>query len=186
MKKFKFEDYKNAYVMHCKTEEEAKKFCKVMYEDGRRWITGKAYMSGNNYWDEAKEQTCYNFNAGRYGNISVYKGYIILNFSDFDWSEDKMFTKADLKTGDFVVETYGVEIVNKEYNVLICRNGGFNILSELDINDIEKVYRPKNEMTCCFNNYNKGTLIYDRSEQPVEMTIEEISKALGKKVKVVG
>ena len=33
---FRFEDYKGDYVMWCKTEEEAKDFCRVMYESGRQ------------------------------------------------------------------------------------------------------------------------------------------------------
>lgn len=166
-----------------------------MHEDGRRWITGKVYISGNSHWDEEKEQTCYSFNAGRYGNISEYKGYIILNFSDFDWSEDKIFTKADLKTGDFVVRANGrEEMIVKEYDVSMSNSGGFTSLKCLnnDLTDnnptweITKVYRPKVGSQCCFKHYEQGTLIYDRSEQLVEMTIEEISKALGKKFKEFG
>ena len=37
MKEFDFGNYKGRYAMHCKTEEEAKEFCKVMHEAGRKW-----------------------------------------------------------------------------------------------------------------------------------------------------
>lgn len=199
MKKFKFEDYQGKYAMWCKTKEEAKKFGKIIDGDGRQWfpINAPKDYEHNTSWEGYGEETRYAFNDGLYGTIGFLKlqGYTILNFSDFDWSEDKMFTKADLKTGDFVVRANGrEEMIVREYDVSMLNNGGFTSLKSLnnDLTDnnptweITKVYRPKVGSQCCFKHYEQGTLIYDRSEQLVEMTIEEISKALGKKVKVVG
>lgn len=183
MKKFKFEDYQGKYVMWCKTEEEAKKFGKIMniYKKDIFWVY-------NICWTKYKGDTCYDFNQFTFCLKNFYEdnNYTILNFSDFDWSEDKMFTKADLKTGDFIVREDGdVEVVLVEYNAMVCQHGGFNTLTGLNINDIAKIYRPRDNRNCSFNNYKNGFIIYERPEE-VEMTIEEISKALGKKVKVVG
>lgn len=194
MKKFKFEDYQGKYAMWCKTESEDKKFCDVLSAH-----TNDTFWASNPRWVRYRAELCYAFNESTYCSKTVYEdnNYTILNFSDFDWSEDKMFTKADLKTGDFVVRANGrEEMIVKEYEVSMSNSGGFTSLKSLnnDLTDnnptweITKVYRPKVGSQCCFKHYERGTLIYDRSEQHdvVEMTIEEISKALGKKVKVVG
>ena len=61
MKKFNWDEFKNKYnkiAVHCKTEEEAKDFCKRMHEHGMKWCTGKSYMGKTNY-EEYKEGTCY-------------------------------------------------------------------------------------------------------------------------------
>ena len=38
--KFNIDNYKGKYVMHCKTEEEAKIFCKYLHSIGRMWNNG--------------------------------------------------------------------------------------------------------------------------------------------------
>ena len=98
--KFRFEDYQGKYVMWCKTEEEAKDFCRVMDEDGRTWIDDVRYISKINY-NEYREETCYSFNRGKFGYTSLYKkrDYTILKWEDF---MEKKFTKDDLKVGMLV------------------------------------------------------------------------------------
>lgn len=80
--KFNIENYDGNYVMHCKTEAEAKRFCRYLNNIGRTWCDGTNYLC---------ENTCYNFNEGSYGWKSFYEaiGYKILEFSDFDWSENE-------------------------------------------------------------------------------------------------
>ena len=60
--KFNFADYKGKYAMNCKTEEEAQEFCRLMHEDGRKWVRGNSYLEIIN-WGGYKSATCYNFNA---------------------------------------------------------------------------------------------------------------------------
>lgn len=50
MKEFDFGNYKGKYAMHCKTEKEAKEFCKVMHDAGREWCNGTSYIR-NECWD---------------------------------------------------------------------------------------------------------------------------------------
>ena len=69
--KFRFEDYQGDYVMLCKTNEEAKDFCRVMHESGRKWKSGKSYKINN--WILYKEHMCYVFNVGEI-QIFEYKG----------------------------------------------------------------------------------------------------------------
>ena len=38
-----FKDADNKIAVHCKTEEEAKDFCKRMYEHGMKWRDGELF-----------------------------------------------------------------------------------------------------------------------------------------------
>ena len=194
--KFNIEDYKGNYVMHCKTEEEEKDFCGYLDSINRKWISGLSYED-NTKWDVHKQDTYYYFNEGCFSNgYFVNKcRYKILEWSDF---MDKKFTKADLKSGDVILRRDGsVEIVCLETGALIRRDG-FNILDELtddllstfnddDSDDIIAVRRPKQPYHCQFCAFDEGLgeLVYERGDEPEEMTLEEICKALGKEIKIV-
>ena len=109
-KKFNINDYEGNYVMHCNTEEKANVFCKYLDSVGKKWNNGDSYLKVNE-WEHYEEDTCYNFNYGRFCDYNYYCNYyIILEFNDFDWSEEekennmKNFTKSDLQNG-MVVET---------------------------------------------------------------------------------
>ena len=194
--KFNIEDYKGNYVMHYKTEEEAKDFCGYLDSINMKWISGLSYED-NTKWDVHKQDTYYYFNEGCFSNgyfVNKYR-YKILEWSDF---MDKKFTKADLKSGDVILRRDGsVEIVCLETGALIRRDG-FNILDELtddllstfnddDSDDIIAVRRPKQPYHCQFCAFDEGLgeLVYERGDEPEEMTLDEICKALGKEIKIV-
>lgn len=77
---FNIEDYKGKYVMHCKTEEEARSFCDYL----RRARNRKEY-SVCNHIDIFKSKTAYNFNEKLVGDVDFYSsaGYTVLEWSDF-------------------------------------------------------------------------------------------------------
>lgn len=195
--KFNIANYKGNYVMHCKTEEEAKDFCRYLDGLGRKWSDGTKYTELT-FWCVYKDNTCYDFNNGKYYLLSYCesKGYTILEWSDF---MNKKFTKADLKTGDVVLRRNGVvEIVCRETDSLISKDG-FNVLSNVkkdltsafvfDSNsdwDIVAVRRPRTPYECQFKAFDKryGELVYEHKETE-EMTLEEVCKALGKEIKIV-
>lgn len=79
---FNVNDYRGKYVMHCKSKEEYDEFCNVLDKLGMRWNDGSKF-SQHNRWKEYKEETCINFNQGKYGNVKWYleDGYIILEWS---------------------------------------------------------------------------------------------------------
>lgn len=83
-KEFKLEDYKGNYCMRCKTIEEAEDFCKFLYENGRRWDSGRSYLRYN-YWNDYSKGTVYYFNEATYGAIyfAESSGYKILEWSDY-------------------------------------------------------------------------------------------------------
>lgn len=192
---FDIKDYPDEYLMHCKTEEEAKDFCCYLRNVGRCWRGGSPYE--NTKWEIYGSKTVYNFNCGTYGNIECYRKdvYTILEWEDF---MNKTFTKADLKTGDIIKRRNGsTEIVILELDVCLCKTG-FNSLSSIhndltygrgcEQSDVVAVRRPKNANQCQFAAFDLelGDLVYDRERDTVvEMTMEEICAALGKTVKIV-
>lgn len=102
MKKFDWGKFKTENIaVHCKTEEEARDFCKKMHEQGMKWNG-----DGNSFLEETKyrtfqEKTCYS-GTGCFCPYDYYKKnkYTILEWSDYMRKE---FTKTDLKDG-MVVE----------------------------------------------------------------------------------
>lgn len=92
--KFDFGKYKGRYAMHCKTEEEAKEFCKVMHEAGGKWRNGELYI-GKTYW-VFKDKTAYCFNKGMCGHIHglVAQDYVILKWSDFRREKESAQVKS--------------------------------------------------------------------------------------------
>lgn len=85
--RFNINDYNGKYAMHCKTEEEAKIFCRYLDSVGRKWVNGDSYMSITN-WDNYDYNTCYGFNDGTYCDKIYFLTcdyYTILEFSDFEW-----------------------------------------------------------------------------------------------------
>lgn len=85
--KFNINKYMGNYAMHCKTEEEAKIFCRYLDSVGRRWGSGHSYISMTN-WDDYGPNTCYSFNSGTYCEKTYFltrNYYTILEFSDFEW-----------------------------------------------------------------------------------------------------
>ncbi|MGN0595021.1 MAG: hypothetical protein ACI4I6_07675 [Hominimerdicola sp.] len=109
---------------------------------------------------------------------------------------EKKFTKSDLKNGDIILRRNGdVEIVCLETGTLITQDG-FNFLSDVNADltdtddceyDIIAVRRPKEPGSCQFKAFDKGygELIYERKDEPEEMTLKEICEALGKEIKIV-
>lgn len=85
--KFNINKYMGNYAMHCKTEEEAKIFCRYLDSVGRRWANGTSYMSMTN-WSVHGPETCYDFYDGTYcakRYFLTHNCYTILEFSDFEW-----------------------------------------------------------------------------------------------------
>lgn len=108
----------------------------------------------------------------------------------------KIFTKADLKTGDVILRRNGdVEIVNGELEMFIRKNGftDFGGIND-DLTaafggkswDIIAVRRPVSRCDCVFNAFEneRGDLVYER-EEPVEMTLAEVCELLGKNIKII-
>lgn len=187
MKKFnwnEFQNKENKIAVHCKTEEEAKDFCKRMHEHGMKWSSGKSYMEKTNY-KEHEGETCY---VG-FGMFSSYRYYNSEGYEILEWSDcmQKEFTKADLKDGMVVEQRDG-----DMYLVLagmVVRKRGYNRIGDYDDDlkcagytggDIVKVYRiTPGSLGCIEDVFIKGNLelIWERKE-PKKMTVEEMKQKL--------
>lgn len=82
--KFNLDNYKGKYVMHCKTEEEAKDFCNFLHQNNKKWSSGDSYLSLTN-WSQFTKKTCYYFNVGIFGSIqnATNENYMVLEWEDF-------------------------------------------------------------------------------------------------------
>lgn len=200
MKKFKWKEFKNKYnkiAVHCKTEEEAKDFCKQMHEHRMKWRNGKSYLKNTNYM--RNEGTCY-YGSGEYSTRDFAEKY---NYKILEWSDymDKEFTKADLEDGMVVEQKNGnMHLVLAGKAV---RKGGCNRIDGYtdDLKwegctgytggDIVKVYRITPESLGCIEDVfikSNLELIWERTESK-KMTVEEMRKKLeeltGEEIEVV-
>lgn len=200
MEIFDIKKYKGTYVMHTVTKEQYDEFCAYLESIGKRWASGKSFAEEYNY-DAYKEDTCINFGCDTmsvgFCDVEFYKNntYTILEMEDFIMPTKK-FTKADLKTGDFIKLRDGcVGIVNAELGAIAYRasNRGdlCNYSSDLkciyqSCCDIMAVRRPMSKSDFSFDIfvYETGKLVYERKEVE-EMTLEQVCKLLGKEIKIV-
>ena len=187
---------RNKIAVHCKTEEEAIDFCKQSHEHGLDWCNGQS-RAKNTEWTSYKENTAYSVDMFSNKDWCKKEGYTVLKWSDYR-NTPTTFTKSDLKDGDFVLKRNGcVEMVAGNSTILVCAEG-FNLVKninedltsamdeEFDIVQVRRPIRSSDYQFSCFE-YEKGELVYDRdSESPTEeMTLDEVCKALGKKIKIV-
>ena len=188
MRKFNWDEFKNKYnkiVVHCKTEEEAKDFCKQMHKHRMKWWNGESYLENTNY-NAHHGGTCY-YGSGEYSSRDFAEKH---NYKILEWSDymQKEFTKSDLKDGMVVEQRNG-----NRYLVLAgmaVRESGRNKISRYTNNlewygtnrggDIVKVYRIIHESletvgeVLCDGNLE---LIWERKE-PKKMTVEEMRQKL--------
>ncbi len=191
--KFNINNYTNDHcAMHCKNQAEFESFIEYLHNNGYDHLA--PYCNYSCYYGK----NLYYFNSQTWSSVAHAKdnGYQILEWSEIIARETE-FTKADLKTGDVILRRNGeIEIVNYELGTLICKGGGYNLLSlfKNDLThitmrewDIIEVRRPKEKWDCCFDAMGvsrRGTLVYERKE-PEEMTLEQVCKLLGKEIKIV-
>ena len=186
MKKFNWDEFKNIknkIAVHCKTEEEAKDFCKQMHEHGMEWRDGKSYLEHTEYGKHLSE-TCYTGTRGfAYYSFCENKGYEILEWSDY---MQKEFTKSDLKDG--MVVKYNDNCFGKRLVIggFLIGEDGYADLGDYNENlksmasdlEIVRVYKIKHmgKFSSIMKNH-KLELIWERKE-PKKMTVEEMRKKL--------
>lgn len=190
-----FKDKDNKIAVHCKTEEEAKDFCKRMHEHGMKWRDGESYLECTGY-ERYLSKTCYS-GDGWFADYDFCKseGYEILEWSDY---MQKEFTKSDLKDG-MVVEQRdggmylvlaGTTVGKGEHNSIVGYTDDLKWAGYKG-GDIVKVYRitPKS-LGCIEDVFIKSNLelIWERKESK-KMTVEEMRKKLeeltGEQIEIV-
>lgn len=188
MKKFDWKKFRNEKIaVHCKTEEEAKDFCKKMHEQGMKWNGDGNSFLGETKYRTFQEKTCYS-GTGCYCPYDYYKEnkYTILEWSDYMRKE---FTKSDLKDGMVIEERTGERWA--VYGNKMLTNFDWNSLDEYSDDlreikykkteyDIVKVFTVKCEKLACIGDVFKDEnleLIWERTETK-RMTAEEIRQKL--------
>lgn len=189
---------RNKIAVHCKTEEEAIDFCNQSHEHGYDW-RGRRKRNELTYWEDYREETCYIKDEFTEREYYEDLGYTILEWSDYMATLKPTFTKSDLKDGDFILKRNGsVEIAIPSVGVFVCLDG-YNLLTSLNDDltsiyasefDIVEVRRPTKPSDCIFDCFERGRgeVVYNRERDTVpvvEMTLEEVCEALGKKIKIV-
>lgn len=185
MRKFNWDEFKNKenrIAVHCKTEEEAKDFCKRMHEHGMKWRGGDSYLEHTEY-GRYLSKTCYT-GTGGFGYYEYYEseGYKILEWSD---CTNKEFTKADLRDGMVVKHRNGDKkmvisealIGEDGYSDRNCFREDLTDRYFKDL-DIVGVYAIKeySNFADMLSDYNLE-LIWERTELK-KMTVEEMRKKL--------
>ena len=186
MKKFNWDEFKNKdnkIAVNCKTEEEAKDFCRQMHEHGMRWCDDESFLKATEYAIH-EEKTCYS-GSGTIGSFAYFigKGYKILEWSDY---MQKEFTKSDLKDG-MVVE-YNDNCFGKRLVIggFLTGEDGYADLGDYNENlksmvsdlEIVRVYKIKcmGKISSIMHDDNLE-LIGERKE-PKKMTVEEMREKL--------
>lgn len=186
MKKFNWDEFKNEenkIAVNCKTEEEAKDFCRQMHGQGMKWCTGDSYLENTSY-NVHNEGTCY-YGIGEYSSRVYAEKY---NYKILEWSDymQKEFTKSDLKDG-MVVEyndsCFGKRLViggflTGEDGYMDLRDYNEDLKSVASDLEIVRVYKIKCMEKISSIMYDGNLeLIWERKE-PKKMTVEEMRQKL--------
>lgn len=186
MRKFNWDEFKNKdnkIAVNCKTEEEAKDFCKQMRKHRMKWRNGESYLKNTNY-DMYNERTCY-YGDGEYSTRDFAEKY---NYKILEWSDymQKKFTKSDLKDG-MVVE-YNDNCFGKRLVIggFLTGEDGYvdlgdynenlkNVVSDLEIVRVYKI-KCMRKISSIMHDDNLE-LIWERTETK-KMTVEEMKQKL--------
>lgn len=197
MKKFNWDEFKNKdnkIAVNCKTEEEAKDFCRQMHGQGMKWRNGESYLKNTNYYMH-NEGMCY-YGDGEWSSLDIAENY---NYKILEWSDymQKEFKKSDLKDG-MVVE-YNDNCFGKRLVIggFLTGEDGYADLGDYSENlksaasdlEIVRVYKIKRmgKFSSIMKNHNLE-LIWERKESK-KMTVEEMRQKLeeltGEKIEVM-
>ena len=96
----KITDVKENQVVHCRTEEEAERICKLMHEAGMKWRSGESYINITHY-NECKSGMCYNVKNGTYCDEEYFvsHGYEIIPSERITGNELPTYDNQSLKNG---------------------------------------------------------------------------------------
>lgn len=183
-----FCDKNNNVAVHCKTEEEAKDFCKQMDLHGLKWRSGISYLTTNRY-EECKSKICYS-NKGGYDEIEYYKSnkYRILEWSDYMQVSPKDILKpgyiVELRSGYYYIclpYTEGYAFIKAFVNPVNLKYYD-NELNHKDNNnlDVMKIYGlAKYDVDILCYSSRERLLLWKRDERPeIKMTVDEMKQKL--------
>ena len=166
---------------------------RVRILDGRKILDGRNNPNIHPKWVDGMDELIGEIRTVKHINgIGDYSLEGISYFFAEEWLAPAEFTKADLKEFDIVEFRNGRQALitmNIAMGVLEADGFSFRTWNDdlkdntgADIYDIMKVYRPTDNIPTDKSKWKDLPVVY---EEVKEMTVEEISKALGYEVKVV-
>lgn len=189
-------------VVHCDTEEKARKFVDWCYKNEIQWQSANQQET---HFDMYGNLTCYRYSSCLgYEEYDFYErnGFQIMSFDEFMGGTD-MFTKDDLKTGmlvktrngevfkvfpDYETDRYGkTGILTDETGSFIylpCYDSDLTTIEYGNEYDIVAVYKPSLVTHALSFNIKNHFLVWRRKEVK-EMTMEQLNELLGYEVKIV-
>lgn len=186
-----FCDKNNNVAVHCKTEEEAKDFCKQMDLHGLKWYDDESYVN-NTAYNIYKCDSCYANNGMVYSKEDIIYCYgyspVVLEWSDYMIKSPKNI----LELG------YVVELRNKRWYIFLpCEKGCAFVKScydpidfkcydyelnckENDCLDVMKIYGyANNPIDILYISPEGRSLLWERKERPeIKMTVDEMKQRL--------
>lgn len=192
---FDWNDFKNNKIaVRCINEDVARDFVNKCFDNNLKWYVESNNLNKKINYDYGCKTT-YSFEGHNlyrtYDDWYKESDYTIFEWSDFINTNNtyKEFTKQDLKDG-MVVELnngqlrflFNESLINKngyipfdEYfnNKLIYNN------NPIDNYTIKRIYKTKGKYFSNFFDAHELELIWERKEEPKEMTVEEIEKRIG-------
>lgn len=136
----------NNVAVHCKTEKEANEVLNLAYNLGYAWITNDSFKD-KNYFNQYKENTCYNIQLGIFfnidNNIIEPKSMIISAKTFINLVNNKYpFYKTNQKEWDTIIkpklEEFGYsmrDINNFDYMSNVVYKSEFDIITNLSSRD---------------------------------------------------
>ena len=186
--KFNWEDFKNGKIaVHCKTEEEAKKFIRQCYKHGLKWHYGN---ENTTHWKDVSGTIYYECDNEHiyYGNFNWKINQIVVEYKEDNKMELKEGMIIECRNGnryllrrvdDVLIGSNFDEWIKATYDENLCENYFHDKTF-----DIMKIYMSKStQLKNLFDN-NYITCIWNRKE-PKKMTLAQISEALGYEVEVI-
>ena len=185
---FNWEDFKNGKIaVHCKTEEEAKKFIKQCYKHGLKWHYGN---ENTTHWKDVSGTIYYECDNEHiyYGNFNWKINQIVVEYKEDNKMELKEGMIIECRNGDrYLLRKFGDDLIGsnniKYIYIDYDEDLNENKYCQEDF-DIMKIY----ESNACvlgklFNN-DYLECIWERKE-PKKMTLAQISEALGYEVEII-
>ena len=179
----------NRIAVHCKTEEEAKDFCKQMVQHGLYWCSNTSYLDHTNY-EIYTSKTCYT-NTGTYNHLNYITG--LNNYKIFEWSDYMQVSPKDILKPGYIVElrsgyyyiclpyTEGYAFIKAFVNPVNLKYYD-NELNHKDNNDLDvmKIYGlAKYDVDILCYSSRERLLLWKRDERPeIKMTVDEMKQKL--------
>lgn len=185
---FNWEGFKNGKIaVHCKTEEEAKKFIRRCYKHGLKWHYGN---ENTTHWKDVSGTIYYECDNEHiyYGNFNWKINQIVVEYKEDNKMELKEGMIIECRNGhryllrrvdDVLIGSNFDEWIKATYDENLCENYFHDKTF-----DVMKIYISKStQLKNLFDN-NYITCIWNRKE-PKKMTLAQISEALGYEVEVI-